>query len=299
MGFEFSEHGRPVIDREKCTACGLCVKICSTETLAERDGRIAVTDGGSFMGCIGCGHCMMVCPTGAVRVTGRRVDASDLADLRPAGECATADQLDGLLLSRRSIRRFTDAEVDRATVDRIIAMTSTAPMGIPPSDIGLIVFHGRDKVRQFTADAIDCFKRVRGMFSPLMLTLMRPFMKRADYRAIRDFVRPLLDTLVEWWSRGQDCFAYNAPLAILFHRGPMADVADVHIAATYAMLAGQSLGLGSCMIGTTQALDHDKLFRAKHGLPRDNKFGLAVVFGYPAATFQRGLRRQFESVRFA
>ena len=62
--------------------------------------------------------------------------------------------------------------------------------------------------------------------------------------------------LAEKRDKGEDWFTYHAPAAFLFHYGPMSGQADCHIAATYAMLAAESLGLGSCMLGTTEALNH-------------------------------------------
>ena len=43
------ETGLPVVDEEKCTACGACVKACSAA-------------------CIGCGKCAKACPFGAITV---------------------------------------------------------------------------------------------------------------------------------------------------------------------------------------------------------------------------------------
>jgi hypothetical protein len=158
--------------------------------------------------------------------------------------------------------------------------------------------NGRDKVRQFAADAIDAFRAMRWVFSPLMLTLMRPFMGKTTCRLMREFVRPLYDHLVKRWDEGQDEFTYDAPLAMLFHADAMADAADCHIAATYAMIAAQSLELGSCMLGTTAGLARAGAFKKKYGIRAGNKIGLGLVLGYPAATFHRSIRRNFASVTF-
>jgi len=131
------------------------------------------------------------------------------------------------------------------------------------------------------------------------LTLMRPFLGKENYKAMRDFIRPLLDTLVKKRAKGIDWFTYNAPAALLFHHGSVADPADCHIAATYAMLAAESLGLGSCMLGTTAGLNHAKSFKAKYGIPPKNKIGLALVLGYPVTTFHKGLRRRLGSIKYA
>ena len=144
-------------------------------------------------------------------------------------------------------------------------MTSTAPMGIPPSDVGVVVFHGRrprSGIRR---------RRLRRL-SPHGLVLQS---RHADGHAAvhgqgklpgdARFRQAALEMLVRERKKGVDSFTYDAPAALLFHHGPMADPADCHIAATYAMLAAESLGLGSCMLGTTAGLNHAKPFKAKYG----------------------------------
>jgi ferredoxin len=297
MGFDLRDQGTPVVDAATCTTCGLCVAACPDQVLTLTNGKIAVGSG-MFLGCIACGHCVAVCPTKSIHVTGRGMTADDAFELPPVEQRATADQLEALLQARRSIRRFTNQEIDRHTIDRILAMTATAPMGIPPHDVGVIVFHGRDRVQTFAKDACEAFQAMRWYFHPVMLALMRPMLGKENYRAMRDFVRPLLDTLVRKRREGTDWFTYDAPAALLFHHGPMADPADCHIAATYAMLAAESLGLGSCMLGTTAGLNYAKPFQRKYGIPPKNKIGLAVVLGHSAEQFRHGVRRRLASVAF-
>ena len=99
--------------------------------------------------------------------------------------------------------------------------------------------------------------------------------------------------------KGEDRFTYSAPAFLLFHHGPITGPTDCHIAATYAMLAAESLGLGSCMLGAVEALNHAKPFKRKYGIPPKNKIGLGRVLGYSDETFRRGIRRRLASVTFA
>jgi nitroreductase len=263
------------------------------------DGAKAVAGEGVFMGCIACGQCVAMCPTKSITVTGRGMTADDAWEFAKTTPPTTADQLAALLQSRRSIRHFDRREIDRSTVDRILEMAATAPMGIPPSDVGVVVFHGRDRVQAFAKDACEAFQGMGWFFHPITLALMRPMLGKEGYAAMRDFVRPLLKTLVAKRAEGVDLFTYDAPAAMLFHHGPMADAADCHIVATYAMLAAQSMGLGSCLLGTTVGLNQARPFKDKYGIPAKNKIGLAIILGYPTTHFRRGIRRRLASVRFA
>jgi nitroreductase len=86
---------------------------------------------------------------------------------------------------------------------------------------------------------------------------------------------------------------------MLFHYTPTSDQVDTAIAATYAMIAAESFGLGRCMLGTPVALNQDPRLKQKYGIPKENKIGLGLLFGYPATDFRHGIRRQLCSVRFS
>jgi ferredoxin len=297
MGFSFKDRGRPTVDEAACTGCGQCVKNCPDEVLSLAGGKARAAEG-IFMGCLACGQCVAVCPTEAIVVEGRGMQCDDGLPLPKVEANVTAEQMALFLYGRRSVRRYEEREVEREKMDWILEMTATAPMGIPPSDVGVVVFHGRAKVEQFAAEMCGSFKQMAKQLNPFMLGLMRLWMKKAEHEAMRDFVVPLLKMLSQKHEEGQDMFTYGAPAAMLFHHGPMADVADCHIAATYAMLATETLGLGSCLLGSAVGLNYDKKLKALYGIPSENKVGLAMSLGYPAVKFRRGVKRRLASVRF-
>ncbi|MCU0231680.1 MAG: nitroreductase family protein [Acidobacteria bacterium] len=298
MGFDFQHPAVPQVDDTLCTVCALCAAVCPTGTLALEEGRIRIATR-MFTGCIGCGQCMAVCAADAIRVTGRRLDPSDMVALpAPAPARSAWEALDGIALARRSVRRFAPRPVEREVLERILSLASTAPMGIPPTEVGVVVFDSPEKVHALAADAIVAFRRALRLFHPLALGVMRPFMGAAGYRGLKEFVRPLLAEICARWDEGHDVLFYDAPAALLFHRGPSSDGADAAIAATYAMLAAQALGLGSCMIGTTAGFDHDRALKRKYGIPEENKLGLALILGYPEVAWAKSLRRQWASVHW-
>lgn len=53
----------PVVDREKCNGCGLCVSVCICEALVMVDDIITVLE---TEACGWCTECEAVCPTGAI-----------------------------------------------------------------------------------------------------------------------------------------------------------------------------------------------------------------------------------------
>ena len=53
----------PVIDKETCIGCGICVDACPQEVLEVVDGTSTVTNEDA---CIACGDCLEECPMGAI-----------------------------------------------------------------------------------------------------------------------------------------------------------------------------------------------------------------------------------------
>lgn len=291
------EAGHPVIDRATCTVCGECADICPGEVLSRRDGEIRIDQSRGF-GCIACGQCMMVCPSDSIAVTGRRLSPGDVIDL-PAPELrATFGQLEALMLSRRSIRRFRDEAVPREAIDKVIAAAATAPMGIPPWEVGVTVFHGRDKVRDLARDTADAYEKLLKFFEGPAGFFFKLMMKRPARQQFDSFILPLGRILVEGKKKGADYVLYDAPAALLFHASPYGDGADAYIACTYAMVAAEAMGLGTCMIGCLPpVLERRKDLMKKHGVPDGNIPKLMLILGYPAVRFRKAIRRPFHSVR--
>ncbi len=297
MGYGLQERGLPTVDESKCSACGQCVATCPDEVLSRENGKIKVGRG-LFLGCIACGHCMAVCPKGAISVSGRGMRPDDCMELPLPERRATADQLEALAVARRSVRKFQAREVSREILERIVRVATAAPMGIPPHEVGVSVFTNRASVQAFTADACRSFEKMGRFFNPFVLGLMRPFIGKYQYEVFRHFIRPLLEMLPTALKQGHDKFTYDAPAAMLFHVGPMGDAADCTIVATYAMLAAEALGLGSCMLGTSVALTRDKPLKLRYGIPEENKVGVALIVGYPAVEFRRAIRRRLACVKY-
>jgi len=77
---------RPVVDPEKCVACGACADICAHDAPNLVDGKMEV----DWNKCYGCGRCLDVCPTKAI----------------------AADDHDACLFLNYKIAEYTKAVVD-------------------------------------------------------------------------------------------------------------------------------------------------------------------------------------------
>ncbi|MEQ8202056.1 MAG: nitroreductase family protein [Syntrophomonadaceae bacterium] len=286
------------LDTEKCDDCGICAEVCKGAPLVMIDGRLEVEQP-RFFGCIGCGHCMCVCPQDCIQINGRDMSSADVLPLPDKSDRADYQHLYDLMLSRRSVRNFRDRPVEPEMIEKIVAAVATAPMGLPPSDVEILVLDTPAKVQEFAADVVTVMKKSRWFFSPILNFFLRPFLGREYIESVDSFIRPALDIFIDETGQGQDYLFYNAPLAMYFHCSPYADPADPLVAATYAMLAAESLGLGSCLIGTpAYFIKYSREFKRKYDLPRKNQPGIVVIFGYPRIKFRKGLRRRLAQVTY-
>ncbi|HOM87249.1 MAG TPA: nitroreductase family protein [Spirochaetota bacterium] len=287
------------IDEKSCTGCELCVTACPEKNIFIKDKKAAFQLN-PYFGCIGCGHCMAICPKGAIAIHGRDIDASNVFPLSYTTNAATYAQLLSLMQKRRSTRLFKDTPVSKDSINKIIKAAQTAPMGIPPSEVNIIVWESKESVLTFTKDFCSLLEQMNWMVSDWFLFIMKIFLSKTNYLFFKDFVKPLVNIYVDNMKHGINYVTYDAPATIYFYGSPYCDYADPIIAATYAMLAAESLGLGTCMIGGIHPFLQNgskaKAFREKYGITYKSKTGLFVIFGYPKIKFKKGIKRSFASV---
>ena len=287
------------IDQNKCNSCGQCLQVCSAFCLEQRDDQ-AVCAETSLLECFACGQCQAICPTGAITVNGRELGPEDFFDLPHANSAATFEQILALFQRRRSIRKFSSRPVDPDKVAKILEAAQTAPIGLPPSDVKVLVLNSVEKNRAFAKDFCDIIKNVTWLTAPWFLTLMRPFWGKDNDQMFRNFVKPAINILIKHMDKGENMLTYDAPLSMYFYATPLADPADPIVAATQAMLAGQALGLGTCMIGSVHPFlqwgSRSRRFREKYGITNKSPQGLLVLYGHSDLTFRKGITRTFASI---
>jgi ferredoxin len=287
------------IDIDKCTGCGLCVEVCKDFSFKIVDHKVVRSETPVF-GCIACGHCMMICPTGVIAIEGRSLSPVELFNLPDKSAVPAYESLLAMLQRRRSIREFKDIAVEPEKINQILEAAQTAPMGIPPSDVHVMVLENKTLVHNFAVEFSNYLKGIRWIASSWFLGLMRPFWGKADNEMMQNFMKPVFDIYVDSMSKGENWINYDAPLAMYFYGSPYSDPADPIIAATYAMIAGESLGLGTCMLGAIhpfiQKGKKARLFREKYGIKYPSREGLFVIFGYTDVTYKRGVKRTFADI---
>ena len=251
-----------LVDPNLCLHDGVCVANCPASLLGMLEtptGRLPTSEKGEY--CLHCGHCVSVCRAGALALTS--LARSELRDLQVERE-SSPEQIEQLLQSRRSIRRYRDQVVPRALIERALDSARFAPSGMNQQPVAWTVVEGHDRVRALA-------QAVRDLAADL-IAQKHPVAKRLHFER---FVRE--------WDRGQDTILRNAPMLVIAHTpagDPMGQGAAT-IAMTYFQLAAMALDLGTCWAGYLQfALGFSPAVATLAGIPEGRQSNAATMVGY-------------------
>ena len=283
----------PIINHATCMRCCRCVMICPMHHLEFIGVKIELSKD-SFRTCLKCGHCMSVCPTRSVVALG--YDYSDFTDLPDTPP--DSDAVLRVLKARRSMRHFQDKLIDPELIEKIIDAASTAPFGVPPTPVELAVVNGRQKIEELLSEIMIVYEGwIRTFGNPIMrgffiLTGMGKMLK-----FLVEFIIPSVKEILKGRSEGRDLLTYGAPAMIVFHSEASQGPDNCIIAMTVAMIAAESYGLGTCIIGMIPpAIERSRKLREMLKIPKGNKIYGALLLGWPKATFNRSIPRKFKSV---
>ncbi len=293
-----------VIDDNLCTGCGLCIDVCTSETITMQDGKAMVTGDQS----LNCGHCMAVCPTRAIDV--QSIDRSTLAfntfnadtNWLSHGEFDTAN-LVNLMLSRRSCRNYTDKPVDPVILEDLVKIGITAPSATNSQQWAFTLLESRDVVVKFASRIALFFKRLNKTAEQSFLRwLLNCIGKRELDNYYREYYESVKLGLEEWETAGKDILFHGAAAVIIV--GSSRDASypkdDALLATQNILLAAHSMGLGTCLIGfAVAAMEKDKSIKRFLGIPDEEDVYAVIALGYPDETYERIVGRKKVAIRKA
>lgn len=250
-------------DKEKCTSCSLCVNDCITNVIEiSDDGFPAVVD---EAGCIKCQHCFAVCPAGAVTFNG-----NEAKDVPSANNFPETEQLENLMKSRRSVRKYQSKEIPWDVLKKLSDTLAYTPTGCNYHKLKLIFVTGKkaDEFREKTKDIL-----LKIIHSPL-----RFFMPKRYKRFFK-----MVDA-------GDDVIYRGAPafIVVAVHKNSPCKNEDPIIALTWFELLANAMGLGCCWCGFAQrAFTKFSSLRKMLELDENYQVGSVILFGYPEIKYQR------------
>jgi ferredoxin len=265
------------LDRSRCIKCGACVKDCLFGALRADD------EGYPFMKaadkCMRCQHCLAVCPKAAVSFGGKRPEDSLALD---GLALPTAEETENFMRARRSTRWYRRDDVDRATLEGILKALGNSPTGCNARSLRFTCFSTRAAMDGFRAEFIHAIEEHRDGSRMLPRWLALPAIKMRQGKG--------------------DLFFRDAPGMLIVSSdetapGVTTPAEDVVIACTHFELLAQSRGLGTCWCGFLKLVQNEvpELLEKILGLRRSTPF-YAMLFGYPALKYRRGVQRDGEAV---
>jgi nitroreductase len=161
------------------------------------------------------------------------------------------------IFARRSVRAYTDKQVDDATIELLAKTALAAPSGNNSQPVNVIVVKNTLLILEAEKAIVDYF------------------VKKGETKVVE-----------RNRSRNNKIF-YNAPVSFFLAVKNKSNT-DVGIAAENISIAATSLGLGSILLGLPNVIFNDSetaaYWKGKLGFGEDYEFGLAVAVGYAADT---------------
>ena len=281
------------ISSDLCTRCGRCVFTCPRGLIAREGEQIRPIHDLSL--CLLCGHCVAVCEPNAIRHSGVPMEQAPLL-----GELELNDQmLERFLRRRRSIRRFKRDPVEPAKLERLLDIARYAPTGGNVQGVHYMILTGGE-VRQLEVATARFYRQlIRRLESPVGRVMVRLVVGAEALERLLQGV-PDLKRDVGRVERGEKGYCHNAPLVIVIHGGKEYPTIpeDCCFATYHLILAAETLGLGSCLIGfITAAAARSKTIRDLVELPDGHHIYAALAVGYPTERFFRLVPRNPPNVR--
>ena len=286
------EENRIEIDRDLCSGCGVCEAVCPTDTIALTEGKATA----SGEQCISCGHCAAVCPQEAIRVAAIDEELSRYKTFTaekqwlPPGNYNTS-LLVQLMASRRSCRHFIDRPVERAVLEDLMKIGITAPSGTNSQLWTFTILPTRKAVKALAGHVSSFFERLN---TTAEKTLLRSFLKligKGELDAYyRGYYRMVKEALEEWHESGTDRLFHGSTAVIIVGSKPGAScpAEDALLAMQNILLAGHSMGLGSCLIGfAVVAMKRKPSIQRAVGIPAEEEVHAVISLGYSDEVYQQ------------
>lgn len=280
------------VEPEKCIRCGQCVATCPRKLIASQSEDVPVAEDLAL--CIECGHCVAACEPGALRHSSVAPEETvAIGDLE-----LTVDDLERFLRRRRSIRRFKKQAVEPEKLDRMLDIARYAPTGKNKQAVHHAVLTG-DRIRRLEVATAGFYRMLIGRVeSPITRPLVALRAGKKTLEELR-WGLPDLKRDVAGVEQGKPTYCHGAPVVVVIHGETSSTMhEDCSYAAYHLMLAAETLGLGTCLIGyITAAATRLRAVSDVAEVPAGHQVYSTVAIGYSAEKFFRLVPRRPANVR--
>jgi Nitroreductase len=250
-----------IVDEDRCTGCGLCVKMCSSGIISLADeSNVPQVQDEDVSHCFYCGHCEAFCPSQALTLNflpDEKITLSSNAGNISPGDVAF------YLKKRRSVRHFTKEPVPREKILEVLDIARYAASGGNGQPVQWLVIYDPEEVKKIAGLTIEWMKNLVNTDHPM-----------SGY----------VPMLISAWEQGIDVICRDAPHLLFAHIPENNQIApiDATIALTHFDIAAPAFGIGTCWAGfvAAAAMSYEPL-QKELDLPAGRKSAYAMMFGNP------------------
>lgn len=287
------------IDHDRCTGCGSCVEVCPYRLFFIEGDKAVIQNKDCFL----CGHCRAVCLTGAVVIKDlHRLEtlefkppagnkAQDLTDAN-----ATASSLMKIMELRRSCRNFTPEAVPVQLLSDLVKIGTLAPSGTNCQDWEFTLLPEKKDVIHLGSLVSNYYQKLNRLAEkPLLRNFLKMIGKDSLYNYYKNYYESVEEALKEWEEEQVDRLFHGAAAVIIVSNRTAASCPkeDALLATQNILLAAESIGLGSCLIGfAVEAIQRNPAIQKKLGIPPGEKVYSVICLGYPAIKYYRAAGRK-------
>lgn len=290
------------IDKDACTGCGTCYDVCPNYVI-QKDGDRYIAEFPEI--CCDCGHCVALCNSNAIEHS--EISREDMKDLEEIS--VSPDDLKNLMLSRRSIRCFTDDFPSDDQIESLLEVAKHAGTSSNGQTEGFILMKSsekRDKLEEMVMETLwnAGLKHLGGDKDSIKAKLMyKILLKKYGAEMIGQYYayHGIIKHRTENGERKGMVFR-NAPLLIIIHglENNVNSTANSSLAIRNMELLAQSMGLGAVNCGFLVAgFDKDPDgFRKELGIPEGRFINGALLIGKPKYKYSKKLPREDREVKW-
>lgn len=288
---------KPVeINPELCSGCRICVRICPARAFTLVNNTAVLNGECTFL----CDHCAAACPQAAI-ITNfpefaycRLLTIPDPTTLAPAP--VPPAELVRLMQARRSCRLYTDREPGRKILTDLVTIAKTAPSGTNSQQWTFSIINKRSRVIEFGTEIAAYYKKLNRLAEMKWLRQILQLCGKPELNHYyREYYEPIKEGLDLWYEKNEDRLFHGAPALIFIGARPGAGcpAEDALLATQNILLAAESMGLGTCLIGfAVEAMRRDAGIQKTLNIPASEKIYSVIALGYPAIKFQRPAQRR-------
>lgn len=289
--------GGVAVESGKCIHCGLCIENCILRALEMDERQVPQLKQDGL--CFSCHNCIVACPVDAVSMTTPyRVDGGYYASesgssykmpLEPYdanGESGEWNEVERLVLNRRSVRNFTGESVSEHLIRRVLEAGRFAPSAGNCQPWRFVVVSDQALIKEMDQSIYSVFAPFYQAYSDdqlvenlVSLYETNPAPGRYDPRVIQGGIGRIAK------GKGEVPIYMGAPVVVLL-LGDKRAIGSSHlhigICGQNMNLVAKSLGLGFCWVGFSVALMNVPHLVEKLGINQPWEIINSFVLGHPS-----------------